>query len=116
MSRKITTSVNSILVDIDPIIESFTLFQKDSSHIAYFGIDSKAGKLFVQFTNGTAKVFSGVPLKTLAEATIAPSIGSWLHKEIYKKFDEEDLPPNVVVPVPEEEAATDDDDIWDFIH
>lgn len=120
MSRKITTSVNGILVDIDPIIESFTLYQKPSSHIQYFGVDSKAGKLFVQFNNGTAKVFSGVPAQTLAASTIAISIGAFLHASIYKKFDEEDLPPNIVVPSKEEDNEYDPfennyDEGWDSL-
>lgn len=58
-----------------------------SSNIKAYGYQPEGQILEVLFTNGSAYQYAGVPGKLFGEFTKAPSLGSFLAKNIRGKFE-----------------------------
>lgn len=54
----------------------------DSSNVEAIGYDSETGELHVQFLSGGYYIYHDVPAELFEELKRAPSIGSFLNREI----------------------------------
>ncbi len=82
-----TITLNNQNYLVDQQLADFTIFQKTSSNVDFFGTDHINQKLFVQFKGGTgAYIYSDVPVKMLTWAENAESIGKFVSAEIVSKF------------------------------
>jgi hypothetical protein len=57
-----------------------------SSNVESIGYDETNQLLYVRFTNNTAYVYKGVPVGEFDGLLNAPSIGSYLHRNIKNLF------------------------------
>jgi len=103
-----STAVNGINIAVNQDLTGYAFYQKQSSHIAFYGVNADTKQLVVQYTNGKCIVFNEVPPAVLAESTITPSIGKFLHSKIYGKFNDEALEDNSITVAPVTEEVDDD--------
>jgi len=57
-----------------------------SSNVAAIGYDNNNQILYVRFTNNTLYIYKGVPIGEFDGLRNAPSIGSYLHRNIKNLF------------------------------
>jgi hypothetical protein len=57
-----------------------------SSNVAAIGYDEANQILYVRFTNSTLYIYKGVPIGEFDGLQSAPSIGSYLHRNIKNLF------------------------------
>ncbi len=62
------------------------LLAVNSSSIAAIGHDPQTSTLHIQFKNGGAYSYAGVPADLHAQLISAPSIGSHFHQNVRGKF------------------------------
>jgi hypothetical protein len=58
------------------------MVQIDSTNIEQFGYSVKNQEFVVRFLNNTAYVYKDVPVDVAVESFSAPSIGSWMHRNL----------------------------------
>ncbi|MDR2428698.1 MAG: KTSC domain-containing protein [Candidatus Margulisbacteria bacterium] len=63
----------------------------NSSNVAEIGYDGTNQILYVRFTNNTLYIYKGVPVGEFDGLKSAPSIGSYLHKNIKSLFPYEQI-------------------------
>lgn len=54
----------------------------DSSNVRSVGYDESSATLYIQFSNNTMYIYKGVPIVEFEGLINAPSIGSYLHRNI----------------------------------
>jgi len=59
----------------------------DSSNVASVGYEPDAQAMYVEFTNGSTYVYSGVDEQTFEELRDAASVGSFLNRVIKPNFE-----------------------------
>ncbi len=95
--KKVTLNEQSFLVD--QRLTDFTIYQKPSSNVDFFGIDEAGKKLFVQFKGGSGcYIYSELPAQLLADIPFAESIGKLVSGAIVNKFQSEKISNRLVVP------------------
>ncbi len=95
-----TQNINSQNYLVDQQLTDFTIFQKVSSNVDFFGTDHLNKKLFVQFKGGTgAHIYSEVPVKILTWAENAESIGKFISSEVVGIFPSAKTEVRLVKPV-----------------
>ncbi|RZJ92454.1 MAG: KTSC domain-containing protein [Chryseobacterium sp.] len=72
-------------------LEQFNVNMAQSNSVSFFGSNPNTGSMFVQFKNGGTYIYSGVTPEVRKELHAAPSIGSYISKNIVKKFPSEKL-------------------------
>ncbi|MCX3266581.1 KTSC domain-containing protein [Pedobacter agri] len=72
-------------------LEQFNVNIAQSSSVSFFGSNPNTGSMFVQFKNGGTYIYSGVTPEVRKEMHTAPSIGSFISKNLVKKFPSEKL-------------------------
>lgn len=58
----------------------------DSSNVRSVGYDESSATLYIQFSNNTMYVYKGVPIVEFEGLINAPSIGSYLHRNIKSMY------------------------------
>jgi len=58
----------------------------DSSNVEALGYDEGAQELWVQFKSGRKYIYDAVPLSAFEELLNAPSVGSYLNREIKPNY------------------------------
>ena len=66
-------------------VELVDLVPCKSSKVSAFGHDPETGELHVQYKDGATYAFEGVPADLHDSLRNAPSVGSFLHREIERK-------------------------------
>lgn len=95
-----TITLNNQSYLVDHQLADFTIFQKISSNVDFFGTDQANNKLFVQFKGGFgAYIYSGVPTELLNEAENAESIGKFIYTSIVRKYETEKFEIRLIKPV-----------------
>jgi hypothetical protein len=95
--KKVTLNDQSYLVDEQ--LADYTIYQKPSSNIDFFGVDETNKKLFVQFKGGSGcYLYSQVPDQLLKDIPFAESIGRLVSGVIVNKFPSEKISIRLVVP------------------
>lgn len=96
--KTITLNQQSYLVD--QRLADFTIYQKPSSNVDFFGIDETNKKLFVQFKGGTGcYIYSDLPEQLLQDIPFAESIGKLISGIVVKHFPSEKIITRLVIPV-----------------
>ena len=72
-------------------LEQFNVNIAQSSSVSFFGSNPQTGSMFVQFKNGGTYIYSGVTADVRKEMNAASSIGSFISKNLVKKFPSEKL-------------------------
>ncbi len=57
----------------------------DSSNVAEIGYDDNE-TLYIKYLNGSLYIYKGVPLIEFEQLKVAPSIGSYLHRNIRNMY------------------------------
>ncbi|WP_166664839.1 KTSC domain-containing protein [Pedobacter metabolipauper] len=81
-----TITLTSGTYAVDPILDGFDIIEKPSSNVAFVGTDMLAGKMYVQFKNGSGYIYSEVDADTLSFVPIAESIGKFISSKVVKHF------------------------------
>src|SRR5690606_10468605 len=71
-----TVSINGVNYQVDERFADFTIHQKPSSNVAFFGYNEE-GRFFIQFQNGGAYVYEHIEADVIAGAVTAESIGKY---------------------------------------
>ena len=86
-----TIQINGVNHSVDDRISEFTINQKASSNVDFFGTDLINDKFFVQFKNGSCYIYSGLNTDTLRHAHTAESIGKFVVSNVVGKFESEKI-------------------------
>ncbi|QTE37509.1 KTSC domain-containing protein [Mucilaginibacter gossypii] len=82
-----TIDLNGQKLAVHDSLFDFSIHQKPSSNVDYFGTDYTNGRLFVQFKGGTgAYVYNNVSTELLNAAKAADSIGKFISQQVVGKF------------------------------
>lgn len=93
------------MLQVDDIINEFTIHQKPSSNVEYFGTDNRTARFFVQFKSGTSYIYSEVEKRVLDDSTTAESIGKFVNINIVGKFKSEKITERLVKPLSPNDIA-----------
>lgn len=92
--RKI--EINRVQYDVHPALANYAIHRKPSSNVAFYGF--ALGSVFVQFMNGSSYIYNEVPDEVISDAAKAESIGSFVSRNLVKKFPSVKLNGAGVVP------------------
>lgn len=92
-----TIILNKMRLVVDDRIDSFEIFQKDSSNVEFFGIDPVQDKLIMQFRNGTSYIYSGLSMDLMKAAMNCESIGKFFSSQIAGKFESQKIAERLIV-------------------
>lgn len=81
-----TVTINGKQYSIDAQIEHFSINQKPSSNVDFYGVNAKTGELFVQFKGGSSYIYSGITADVAIELINCESIGKYVSQSIVCKF------------------------------
>lgn len=76
---------------VNPRLDNFSINQKPSSNIDFFGSNPQSNSVFVQFRNGGTYIYSGVTSDAAIELINAESIGRAVNQVLVGKFPSEKL-------------------------
>jgi len=62
------------------------MIEVSSSNVGAIGYDESSQTLFVKFLNNTTYIYKGVPIVEFDGLKNAPSVGSYLHRNIKNLF------------------------------
>ncbi len=105
-------TINQKAVLVNDAIKDYTLYQKNSTFIAYIGVKGD-NSLFIQFCNGICFIYPDLPIDLIKSALEAESISVFYHSQIKGKYEGEQLESHCIQPAKEEEEA-DDEGYEDF--
>lgn len=88
--------LNEISIITDDRIDAYTVHQKPSSNIDYFGLDLAGRKMFIQFKNGITYIYNDVDDNTMENSLKADSIGKYLNANVIGKFTSTKIESRVV--------------------
>ena len=91
-----TIQINGVDHSVNDRIAEFTINQKASSNVDFFGTDLINDKLFIQFKNGSSYIYSGVNADTIKLAHSAESIGKFVVSQVVGKFESEKIAERLV--------------------
>ncbi|PPK99026.1 KTSC domain-containing protein [Parapedobacter indicus] len=94
-----TVNINGVDYQVDDRFADFTIHQKPSSNVAFFGYNED-GHFFIQFQNGGAYVYEHIEADVIAGAVQAESIGKYYRAFIAVKHPSTKLTDSIVL-VPE---------------
>lgn len=86
MNNLKSITLNDKILSIAEVLIPFTIQEKPSSNVAYFGTDIVSNRLFVQFKNGSSYIYKDVPSNLLEEIHTAESVGKYFSQYIAGKF------------------------------
>ena len=66
--------------------DSVAMINVSSSNVDAIGYDENSQTLYVRFTNSTLYIYKGVPVGEFEGLRNAPSVGSYLHRNIKNLF------------------------------
>jgi hypothetical protein len=75
--------INGIMMYVDDVVKDFTLHQKTSTNVEFFG-SAADNRVFVQFKTGRSYIYENVPHQLIADMEKADSIGSFIAQLIVK--------------------------------
>jgi hypothetical protein len=86
---------------VDQQLADFTIYQKPSSNVEFFGVDEVNNKLFVQFKGGSGSyIYADVPDQLLKDMPFVESIGRVVASVVVGKFVSEKISYRLVVADP----------------
>jgi hypothetical protein len=98
--NKNTIELNGKQLIVDDSLFDFSIIQKPSSNVDYFGLDYVSERLFIQFKGGSgAYIYYGVNMDVLDAAKNAESIGKFVSSTIVGKFVSNKSDIRLVTPV-----------------
>jgi len=86
-----TVTIQQQQFNVHDRLEEFNVSAAQSSSISFFGTNPSTGSIFFQFKNGGTYIYSGVTPEVRKQMHAAPSIGSFVSKNIVNKFPSEKL-------------------------
>lgn len=82
------SKINGIPVMIPNELKDFTLAQKDSSQVIYFGVNQATNSIYVQFkSNNMGYLYPNQPIDAIKAIMTAESVGSWVIKNLSRPKD-----------------------------
>jgi len=81
-----TVTVNEQKYSVDEQIEGFSVNQRPSSNVDFYGVNADKKELFVQFKNGSSYIYSGITSEVAIELINCESIGKYISKSIVGQF------------------------------
>lgn len=74
-------------VEIPNELKDFTLTTKESSQVAFYGVDMAKGTIYIQFKTGKGYLYPAQPIDALKACMAAESVGSWVIQNLARPKD-----------------------------
>lgn len=93
-----TVTVNEKQYSVDEQIEGFSVNQKPSSNVDFYGVNAEKEEMFVQFKNGSSFIYSDFTANDAIDLMNSESVGKYVSGNIVRNFPSRKLDGPVVKP------------------